>query len=54
MDAQSVARYPLVYVSPIGTISIVLPHDIVVDISADKSVHIVCYDKFAVRGLTFL
>jgi hypothetical protein len=39
---------PLVYIAPGGTISIVMAHKIVVEIAVDRTVRVVCHDKFAV------
>jgi len=38
---------PLIYVSPSGTISVVLAQGIVVETSVDRAVRVVCHDKFA-------
>ncbi|GMR54579.1 hypothetical protein PMAYCL1PPCAC_24773, partial [Pristionchus mayeri] len=39
--------YPLVYVSPAGSISCVLNHDVVVEMAVDRSVRVVLHDNFA-------
>lgn len=42
--------YPLIYVSPAGSISIILAHSIIIEMSIDRCVRVVCHDKFAVSA----
>ncbi|GMT30991.1 hypothetical protein PFISCL1PPCAC_22288, partial [Pristionchus fissidentatus] len=44
---EELTPYPLVYVSPAGSISCVLNHDIVVEMAVDRSVRIVFHDHFS-------
>lgn len=44
---SDVLSLPMVYIAPIGTISVVLPYNVVVEISIDKTIRVVCYDKFS-------
>lgn len=46
-DSDVLMSLPMVYIAPLGTISVVLPYNIVIEISVDKTIRIVCYDKFA-------
>lgn len=46
-DSNIPITLPLVYIAPLATVSVVLPHNIVIEISVDKTIRIVCYDKFA-------
>ncbi|WKX90904.1 hypothetical protein Q1695_009616 [Nippostrongylus brasiliensis] len=39
--------YPLIYVSPAGSISVILAHAIIIEMSIDRCVRVVCHDKFA-------
>lgn len=45
--------FPLIYVAPEGIISIVLQFDTVIDIAVDKTIRIVCFDKFSVSIFKF-
>jgi hypothetical protein len=44
----SIVNYPLLYVTPTGTISVLLHNDAIVEITVDRSIRVVCHDKFAV------
>lgn len=39
---------PLVYIAPGGTISVLLAHEMIVEIAVDRTVRVVCHDRFAV------
>lgn len=54
LNTPSNICFPLVYVAPQGIISVVLPFNIVIDIAVDKTIRIVCFDKFSVRDILFL
>jgi hypothetical protein len=41
-------NYPLMYVAPTGTISVLLHQDVIVEIAVDKAIRVVCNEKFAV------
>ncbi|CAK5074700.1 unnamed protein product [Meloidogyne enterolobii] len=41
-------KYPLVCVTPFGTISITMAHNVNIEISLDRSIRVVCWNKFAV------
>lgn len=43
--------FPLLYVAPTGTISVLLHRDVIVEIAVDKAVRVVCCDKFAVSRM---
>uniref|UniRef100_A0A915ETE2 Uncharacterized protein n=1 Tax=Ditylenchus dipsaci TaxID=166011 RepID=A0A915ETE2_9BILA len=47
---SSEIRLPLIYIAPIGTISIVLPFKVTIEIAVDKTVRIVCFDKFSLAS----
>uniref|UniRef100_A0A914W042 Uncharacterized protein n=1 Tax=Plectus sambesii TaxID=2011161 RepID=A0A914W042_9BILA len=40
-------NFPLLYVAPTGTISVLLHHDVIVEVAVDKAIRVVCCDKFA-------
>ena len=42
-------RYPLIYVTPTGTISALMRDDIIVEIALDKALRVICSGKFAVN-----
>uniref|UniRef100_A0A1I7WNJ3 CNH domain-containing protein n=1 Tax=Heterorhabditis bacteriophora TaxID=37862 RepID=A0A1I7WNJ3_HETBA len=46
LDSGAVT-YPLIYVSPAGTISVVLSHDVIIEMAVDRSIRVVCHDNFA-------
>ncbi|EYC40494.1 hypothetical protein Y032_0610g627 [Ancylostoma ceylanicum] len=39
--------YPLIYVSPAGSISVILSHAVIIEMSIDRCVRVVCHDNFA-------
>ncbi|KAI3421851.1 hypothetical protein GPALN_012479 [Globodera pallida] len=43
-------KLPLVCVTPFGTISILMAHNINIELSVDRSIRVVCWDKFAVSS----
>ncbi|CAK5086244.1 unnamed protein product [Meloidogyne enterolobii] len=43
-------KYPLVCVTPFGTISITMAHNVNIEISLDRSIRVVCWNKFAVSS----
>jgi len=47
---DSEMRLPLIYISPIGTISIVLAFNVTLEIAVDKAVRLVCFDKFSLAS----
>lgn len=54
LNTQKNISFPLIYVAPQGIISIVLPFNIVIDIAVDKTIRVVCFNKFSVRNFYFL
>ncbi|KAJ1355723.1 hypothetical protein KIN20_013232 [Parelaphostrongylus tenuis] len=46
-STENRASYPLLYVSQAGMISILLAHGIVIEMSNDRCVRVVCHGKFA-------
>uniref|UniRef100_A0A915P8V6 Histone H2A C-terminal domain-containing protein n=1 Tax=Meloidogyne floridensis TaxID=298350 RepID=A0A915P8V6_9BILA len=43
-------KYPLVCVTPFGTISITMAHNVNIEISLDRSIRVVCWNKFAISS----
>uniref|UniRef100_A0A0K0DIK6 Uncharacterized protein n=1 Tax=Angiostrongylus cantonensis TaxID=6313 RepID=A0A0K0DIK6_ANGCA len=46
--------YPLIYVSETGSISVILTHAIIIEMSIDRCVRVVCHGQFAVSTSTVL
>uniref|UniRef100_A0A0R3RPB4 ZP domain-containing protein n=1 Tax=Elaeophora elaphi TaxID=1147741 RepID=A0A0R3RPB4_9BILA len=47
ISSQTHWKFPIIYVSPAGTISILLNRSVMIEVAVDRAVRIVCYDKFS-------
>lgn len=43
-------KFPLVCVTPFGTISIMMAHNVNIELSVDRSLRLVCWNKFAISS----